>query len=160
MGTPTDPEVRRAIVCDPAFHDVDTLLDRVTPGVVPWQELNGIGALIQSTVRASPALERYVLDLWEATATPRKAEVQLDGVDIDRLVLAGASPRGMMALMRAARVVAWLAGRDHLRPEDIAGVAPAVLAHRIFFTPLYELRRTELADLLVAQILERVPTPR
>jgi MoxR-like ATPase len=66
----------------------------------------------------------------------------------------------MMALTRAARVVAWLAGRDHLLPDDVVAVASVTLAHRIFFTPVYELRRAELADALVAQILQRVPTPR
>jgi MoxR-like ATPase len=160
MTTPVDPVVRRALMCDPAFHDADALLERVAPEVVPWQELNEIGALIQRSVIASAALERYVLDLWEATAAPRRADVRLDGVDMDRLVLAGASPRGMMSLMRAARVVAWLGGREHMVPDDVVAVAPAALAHRIFFTPVYELRRAELADALVAQILERVPTPR
>jgi MoxR-like ATPase len=160
MTTPTDMEVRRALIVDPAFHDADALLERVTPGVVPWQELNDIGALIQRSVRASPALERYLLDLWQATATPARADVNLAGVDMDNLVLAGASPRGMMALMRAARVVAWLAGRDHLLPDDVVAVAPVTLGHRIFFTPIYELKRAELADALVAQILQRVPTPR
>jgi MoxR-like ATPase len=30
----------------------------------------------------------------------------------------------------------------------------------VFFTPVYELRRAEIADALVAKILEKVPTPR
>ena len=46
--------------------------------------------------------------------------------------------------MRAARVVAWLAERTHLVPEDIHAVLPAALGHRVFFTPIYELRRAEL----------------
>jgi len=79
---------------------------------------------------------------------------------MEKLVLAGASPRGMMSLMRAARVVAWLDGRTHLVPGDIYAVVPATLGHRVFFTPVYELRRAEIADALVAKILEKVPTPR
>jgi MoxR-like ATPase len=77
-----------------------------------------------------------------------------------KLVLAGASPRGMMALMRAARVVAWFAGRNHVLPDDIRSVLAPALRHRVFFTPVYELRRSQIADALVAQILEKVPTPR
>lgn len=160
MPTPQDDAVRRALVFDPAFHDVDRLIERVAPGVIPWRELNHIGALIQQRVAATPALEHYVLDLWQATREPQRIGVRIDGVDMDRLVLAGASPRGMMSLIRAARVVAWLDGRDHLLPDDVRGVAPAVLGHRVFFTPVYELRRAEIADDLIAQILERVPTPR
>jgi MoxR-like ATPase len=160
MPTPKDDAIRRALVFDPAFHDVDRLLERVAPGVIPWRDLNKIGALIQQRVAATAALEHYVLDLWQATREPQRIGVRIDGVDMDRLVLAGASPRGMMSLIRAARVVAWLDGRDHLLPDDVRGVAPAVLGHRVFFTPVYELRRAEIADDLVAQILERVPTPR
>lgn len=160
MPTPSDLAVRRALVFDPDFHDVDELLQKVAPGVLPWQELNHIGAAIQRSVGASEALERYVIDLWDATQSPTKFGIHLDGIDMNKLILAGASPRGMMSLTRAARVVAWLAGRRHLLPDDIQAVAPAVIGHRIFFTPVYELRRAQIADDLVAQILEKVPTPR
>ncbi|MEP7245185.1 MAG: MoxR family ATPase, partial [Gammaproteobacteria bacterium] len=147
-------------VFEPEFHDVDELLERVSRGILPWTQLNDIGATIQRSVRASEALERYVLDLWEATQNPEKFGVRIEGVDMRKLILAGASPRGMMALTRAARVVAWLAGRTHLIPADIHSVAPSVLGHRVFFTPVYELRRSEIAEQLVTQILEKVPTPR
>ena len=160
MPTPADFDVRRALVFDAAFHDVDGLLERVAPGVVPWQQLNRIGAAIQASVTASQALERYVMDLWDASQSPRKFGVQLESVDMDRLILAGASPRGMMSLIRAARVVAWLAGRTHLIPDDIRALVPSALGHRIFFTPVYELRRAQIADALITQILEKVPTPR
>jgi MoxR-like ATPase len=122
--------------------------------------LNAIGAAIQRGVRSSETLERYVLDLWNATQAPATAGVRLDGVNMDNLILAGASPRGMMALVRAARVVAWLSGRMHLIPDDIRSIAPAVLGHRVFFTPVYELRRAEIVDELIRQILDNVPTPR
>jgi MoxR-like ATPase len=160
MPTPTEFATRRAVVFDPAFHDVDELLQRVAAEVLPWRELNHIGAAIQRSVTASETLERYVLDLWDATQAPSKVGVRLEGVDMDNLILAGASPRGIMSLTRAARVVAWLAGRTHLIPDDVRGIVPFVLGHRIFFTPVYELRRAQIADALIAQILDRVPTPR
>ena len=160
MPTPADPEIRRQLVFDPAFHDVDQLLERVAPDILDWPTLNQVGAAIQRSVRTSEALERYVLDLWDATHTPQRVGVRLEGVDMDKLVLAGASPRGMMALTRAARVVAWLSGRDYLMPDDIRTMALPALGHRIFFTPVYELRRAQIADELISQILEKVPTPR
>jgi MoxR-like ATPase len=160
MPTPTDEAVRRSLIFNPDFHDVDELLERVTPGVLPWQELNKIGAAIQRTVQVSESLERYALDLWQATQTPDQFGVRIEGTDMSKLVLAGVSPRGMMAMIRAARVVAWLAGRTHLVPTDIHAVAREALGHRIFFTPIYELRRAQIADELIAQILERVSTPR
>jgi MoxR-like ATPase len=159
MPTPSDPEVRRALVFDPVFHDVDALLERVTPGVIRWAELNDIGASIQRNVSASATIERYVLDIWRATENPQEFDIALDGVDMARLILVGASPRGMSALLRAARVVAWLAGRSHLTPEDIHAVLLPALGHRVFFTPIYELRRQELAEALMAQIMARVSVP-
>lgn len=159
MPTPSDPEVRRALVFDPVFHDVDALLERVTPGVIRWAELNDIGASIQRNVSASVTIERYVLDIWRATENPHEFDIALDGVDMERLILVGASPRGMSALLRAARVVAWLAGRSHLVPEDIHTVLLPALGHRVFFTPIYELRRQELAEALMAQIMARVAVP-
>ncbi|RFU49358.1 MoxR family ATPase [Paraburkholderia sp. DHOC27] len=159
MPTPSEHEVRRALVFDQAFHDVDRLLARLSPGLVPWEQLNQVGAAIQESVQASETIERYVLEIWQATEDPQHFGIVLDGVDMDRLVLAGASPRGMSALLRAARVVAWLAGRTHLVPEDIHAVLMPALGHRVFFTPIYELRRQELAEALTAQIMNRLAVP-
>lgn len=159
MATPTEPAIRAALAFDAGFHDTDQLLERVTAGLLPWERLNEIGAAIQSSVRASEALQHYVLELWEATRRPADYGVRIDGVDMSRLILAGASPRGISALVRAARVVAWMAGRDYLVPDDIQAVFPSTMVHRVFFTPVYELRRAELADALIAQLMEQVAAP-
>ena len=160
MTAPEDAAIRQALVFDPRFHDGDALLAGVERGVLPWRELNDIAATVQRHVQASDALRRYVMDLWDATQAPHRFDVAIEGVDVSRLMAAGASPRGMMTLMRAARVVAWLAGRSHVVPDDVASVFPATMGHRLFFAPLYEPRRGRIADALVAQILQRVPTPR
>jgi MoxR-like ATPase len=160
MAAPADEAARRSIVFDPAFHDTEALLARVEPGIVPWRELNDIAVLVQESVMVSEALQRYVMDLWEATHAPQRFDVRIEGVDMDRLMLSGASPRGMMALVRAARVAAWFAGREHVIPDDIATVFPAVMGHRVFFSPLYEMRHAQIADALTAQLLQHVPTPR
>jgi MoxR-like ATPase len=160
MTTPNDDAIRQALVFDPRFHDGDALLAGVERGVLPWRELNDIAATVQGHVQASESLRRYVMDLWDATQAPHRFDVAIEGVDVSRLMAAGASPRGMMTLMRAARVVAWLAGRTHVVPDDVASMFPATMGHRLFFAPLYEPRRARIADALVAQILQRVPTPR
>lgn len=159
MATPSDPAIRRSLAFDPGFHDVDALIATVPEAMLPWDALNTIGAAIQSQVRASEALEKYVLELWQATRDPAALGITLSGVDMQRLILAGASPRGVSALVRAARVVAWFAGRDYLTPDDIRAVFPAAMVHRVFFTPVYELRRAELADALIERILGRVASP-
>src|SRR5215470_8346316 len=53
MPTPTDLEIRRRLVFDPAFHDVDQLLERVAPDILDWQALNQVGAAIQRSVRTT-----------------------------------------------------------------------------------------------------------
>ncbi|MGH1357472.1 MAG: AAA family ATPase [Burkholderiaceae bacterium] len=159
MATPTDPAIRRALAFDQQFHNADALIESVSPAIIDWRDLNRIGATIQAHVHASESIQEYVLKLWQASETPHRFGVDLKGVDMPSLVLAGASPRGVGALVRAARVVAWLANRDHLLPDDIRAVLPAVLGHRVFFTPVYEARRAELASALVASITDQVASP-
>ena len=161
MPTPTDTAIRRQLVFDPAFHDVDRVAGA---GCARHPGLAGV----EPGGRGHPTQRSERARRWSATCstcgmrrTPhRRLACELEGVDMEKLILAGASPRGMMALTRAARVVAWLAGRDYLTPDDIRTMAQPALGHRIFFTPVYELRRAQIADELITQILEKVPTPR
>jgi len=158
MMIPTETATRRALAFDPAFHDADALIERVGANVVPFQDLNGIAALIQREVRASDALQDYVLTLWRATQVPAEFGIRIDGGGADP-VLAGASPRGVSQLLRAARVGAWLDQRDYLVPEDIQGVFHEAVAHRVFFNPVVELRRAEVAREFTGQVLQKVAAP-
>jgi MoxR-like ATPase len=74
-------------------------------------------------------------------------------------VQGGASPRGLSYLVRAARVHAWLAGRDMVVPEDIRAVFPETMSHRIFIAPLYESRSAELVGELTRLVFQHVPAP-
>jgi len=159
IGLPADRELQRQLLADPRFFDVDSLIDDLEPGILPFRDLNRVAARIQAHVQAAPTIEYYALDLCAATRRPAEVGVELDGVDMDRLVLAGVSPRGMGMLMRAAKVAAWLQGRDNLLPEDIHTVLYETLAHRIFFSPVYELQRANLVGALMRGIVERVASP-
>ena len=159
MSTPVDPTVRSSLMFDPLYHNVDALLETCKPGICRGNKLNEIGAAIQQQVKASSTIEKYALEIWQATERPLDYGINIEGVDMQRLILAGVSPRGMSALLRAARVVAWLAGRDHLMPEDLHAVLPSALGHRIFLTPVYELRRAEIAPELVHRIMQAIASP-
>lgn len=159
MATPQDPQIRRALLIDTIYHNADTLIDNIETGLCAGSELNNIAAEIQQFVQTSDAIEKYLLDIWQATQSPKQFGITIDGVDVDRLVLAGASPRGMSALTKAARVVAWLAGRNHMTPDDVHAVLPSALGHRVFFNPIYELRRSEIAPAFVHQIMDTVASP-
>jgi MoxR-like ATPase len=131
----------------------------VRPGVLPYREIADIARAIQNEIQASEALQHYALNLWQATRKPHDYGVKLDGVDMRQLILAGASPRGMSMMMRAARVSAWLDERTHLIPEDLQRVFVETTAHRVFFTPVYELRRSLLVGDLMDGILRQVSAP-
>ena len=51
-----------------------------------------------------------------------KPRAKAKEINMKKLILAGASPRGMSYLLRAARVAAWLNGRDMVVPEDLREV--------------------------------------
>jgi MoxR-like ATPase len=159
IETPADESVRTALVFDPSYHDVDALLQSVPAAILPYAELNTIAAVIQREVRASEALQRYALALWQATRAPEQLGIHLEGVDMRRLILAGASPRAMSMLLRAARVMAWLRGRDYLAPEDLQAVFLESIGHRVFFTPVYEMRRAEIARPFLREVLARIAAP-
>jgi MoxR-like ATPase len=71
----------------------------------------------------------------------------------------GASPRGAVHLLAAAKASARLAGRDFVTPDDVVAVAPAVLRHRIQLRPEAELERYTPDD-AVATAISTVPVPR
>lgn len=159
IDAPQDDALRRGLVFDPRFHDTDALVSTLQTALVAHRELGAIGAAIQQGVQASDALQAYVMNLWRATAEPAAYGVQLSGIEMSQLVLAGASPRGMGQLMRAARVSAWLQGRAHVLPEDVQGLFAEAIAHRLCLQPVYELRRQDIAPALVAGILAQVAAP-
>ncbi len=156
---PDDPDLRTALMFDPRFHHVDELIAQLEAGVVPYREIDTVARLIQEQVRASTALQRYALSLWQATWNPAEFGVRLDDVDMGELIAAGASARGMSMLLRAARVRAWLEGRDYLVPEDLQSLFHEVVGHRIFLRPVYELQREQLIPRLTRAILDRVAAP-
>jgi MoxR-like ATPase len=71
----------------------------------------------------------------------------------------GASPRAAVHLLNAAKASACLSGRAFVTPDDVAEIAPVVLAHRLVLTPDAELERFTAHD-AVRAVLAEVPVPR
>ena len=156
---PTDDAIMQSLVFDTKFHNVDALVDTVKQDVLEFNTLNSFSSVIQNSIEASDTLQKYALNLWKATKAPTHYGVKVSSVDMNRLVLAGASPRGMSMMLRAARVNAWLNERNAVLPEDIHAVLHETLAHRLVFSPVYEMRRTEIARELLAGITNAVAAP-
>jgi MoxR-like ATPase len=71
----------------------------------------------------------------------------------------GAGPRGAIALVRAARAAALLAGRDFVTPDDIKTVALPALRHRLLLAPELELEG-HTTDQVLSSLLTSVEAPR
>ncbi|MEM6966244.1 MAG: MoxR family ATPase, partial [Bacteroidota bacterium] len=71
----------------------------------------------------------------------------------------GASPRASLAIMKASKAVAAMAGRDFVTPDDIQYVAYPVLNHRIILTPEREMEGYGAQD-VVKDIIKKIEVPR
>ncbi|NLE71426.1 MAG: AAA domain-containing protein [Actinomycetales bacterium] len=85
--------------------------------VADVETITGMIALARR-LYAAPGIKQYVVDLAEATRT-------------DPMLRLGASPRAAIQLLRAAKALAAMNGRDHVLPDDIQDLAVPVLAHRL-----------------------------
>jgi MoxR-like ATPase len=156
---PKDDGIMQGLVFDTKYHMVDTLIESVRPDILQFDQVQAASRTIQNSISASATLEKYALNLWKATRSPVEYGIKVTNVDMTRLVLAGASPRGISMMLAAARVNAWLNERTSITPEDIHAVFHATVAHRIVFSPVYEMRRTEIAHEMLSNIVNAVAAP-
>ena len=86
----------------------------------PVTTIDRVRAMIDQVrhLYAAPGIKQYVVDLAEGTRS-------------DPMLRLGASPRGAIQLLRAAKALAAMDGRDHVLPDDIQELAVPVLAHRL-----------------------------
>lgn len=156
---PKAREDRMALAFETRFHDTDALIGTLEAGILPYRGLARLARDIQHSIHASPTLQRYVHDLCEAMRDPTGAGLEIEGIDTARLVRGGVSPRGMQALVRAARAAAWAEGRDAVLPQDVRAVFTPVMAHRTFLAPAYEPRRDILVPDLIRAAVDKIPVP-
>lgn len=91
-------------------------------------------------VEVSDIVLTYIQDMVELT---RKEE---------SFVL-GASPRALLALLRASQARAYLQDRDYVKPDDVRQIAQDVLAHRVVLTPEERIRQESVSAILDRIIL-------
>lgn len=159
ISRPTDETTRRQLIFDPTFHDVDQLLSSISEPLMNYQDLNALDRAIQQAIFVSPEIENYVVRLWDASWDPKGAGIELEDIYVEDLVVAGASVRGMSAMVRAAKVCAWLDGRDHVLPDDIHTVLLPAMTHRVFLSPVYEGRREHIMPQFVQALRDHIATP-
>ncbi len=104
--------------------------------------------IIQQQVRnihVDPSIREYIVAI--ANATRNHPNIYL-----------GASPRGSLALFRAAQALSAMRGRGYVIPDDVKLLARPTLAHRIIVTPAARVRSITSTAIL-DEILQSVPVP-
>lgn len=139
IGYPDEAEERAVLR---RFRE-DNPLDTLAPVVSAEQVLE-----IQRAVRkvfVHPAVEEYIVRLTRATRQHRAIRL-------------GASPRGSLALYRAAQARAAVQGRAFVLPDDVKHLLQPILAHRIIITSEARVRGRAVQDVL-NEIAAEVPVP-
>jgi MoxR-like ATPase len=120
-------------------------VDQLAP-VMTGADLLQMIDFVKRSVEVAPAIENYIVAL--CAHTRGLPEVRL-----------GVSPRGGIALLRAARVAAAAAGRPYVTPDDVKALAMPTLAHRIILRSEAEVQGRTAAD-VVSRAMQVVQVPR
>ena len=150
----------KVVIDYPTRAEELTILDRMGP-VDPHLEVRPVLSAEQLTalrhavdaIYVDDKVKGYLVDLVRATRKPDEYGLEMTG-----LIQYGGSPRGVIALVRAARALAFLDGRGYVTPQDVKTAAPDVLRHRLLVS--YEAEAEELkAEDLLNRILDKLPVP-
>ncbi|WP_020661526.1 AAA family ATPase [Amycolatopsis benzoatilytica] len=139
VGYPDHESEMRVVMADCAGVTPDELR--------PVLDVSAVQALIAEVRKShlAPEIVSYAVRLAAASRT-------------HPAVRYGASPRGSIALIRAAQALAATYGRDFVTPDDVKDVAHPVLGHRLVLTADAELNQRRAAD-VVDELLAETPAP-
>jgi len=137
LGYPGPLEEVRILDAQRVVHPVDTLEQ-----VMSEEDLLEAQTIARD-VHLAEGVKTYVVSVVSATRS--HPDVYL-----------GASPRGSLALARAAQAYAAIRGRDYVIPDDVKALAVPALAHRLILQPQARLKDLA-ATTVVAEVLASVP---
>ncbi len=122
-------------------------IGRSPDSLEPLTDTAAIAQAITLARRVYIADPLYTYAVRLATATRNHTQVRV-----------GVSPRGVIALTKAATAYALIDGRNYVIPEDVQALVEPVFAHRLLLSPDAQLRGTTPADVLRSAV-ESVPVP-
>lgn len=108
------------------------------------------------TVTTPDELEKLIADVVDIHVADRIYDYIAELVDVTRsnaYVTLGVSPRGALAVTRAAKANAYLEGRNYVIPDDVCAVFPDVCVHRLILNA-----KARLQEYTAAQILQNILT--
>jgi len=139
LGYPSPAEELQVLTAQQTEHPIRHIFQVVTA-----DEL----LIAQTAVRevyAADEIKRYIVDI-------------VNGTRAHPDVYLGSSPRGSLALFRAAQARAAMAGRDYVLPDDVKALAEVTLAHRIIIDDDARLKKVA-ARSVIAAVLAATPVP-
>ena len=155
-----DRFLMKVVVDYPNFSEEMTIVARSLvdpPTITQMLSLEQLQALQAHThtVYVDRLVAEYAVALCDATRHP--ATYQLP--DLAGYIAYGASPRGSINLVAAARALAVLRGRSYCLPQDVQELARDVLRHRLVLT-YQALAEQVTPDSLLTAVLTAIPPPR
>ncbi len=105
-------------------------------------------------VHIDPEVEEYMIDIVFATREPERYGLK----ELKNYIDFGASPRASIDLFKATKALAYMKGKDHVTPLEVAAIAKETLRHRIIMS--YEAEAEGIkSDTIIEKVLEVVPIP-
>ncbi len=135
-----DAETELEIMFDQA---TDHPLNRIRPVLTRDEVLQCQAAV--GEVRLDRSVGRYLVEIVQRTREDSRLRL-------------GSSPRGTLALFRAAQASAFLEGRDYVLPDDVQKLAPQVLQHRVVSAKASQAAHAFQREIII-DILRHVPVP-
>jgi MoxR-like ATPase len=155
-----DRFLMKVVVDYPNFSEEMTIVARSLidpPAITKILSLEQLQALQAHTtnVYVDRLVAEYAVALCDATRHPATYNLP----DLQGYIAYGASPRGSINLVAAARALAVLRGRSYCLPQDVQELARDVLRHRLVLT-YQALAEQVTADTLLTAVLQAIPPPR
>ncbi len=117
------------------------------------EELEKLQEEVRS-IHMDPQIEEYIIDLIFATREPERYGLK----ELRPYIAFGASPRASIDMFKASKAIAYIKGKDHVTPLEVASIAKEILRHRIILS--YEAEAEGISsDTLIDKVLESVPVP-
>ena len=155
-----DRFLMKVIVGYPNFSEEMTIVARSLtdpPAITTILSLDQLQALQAHTmtVYVDRLVAEYAVALCDATRQPATYNL----AELGGYIAYGASPRGSINLVAAARALAVLRGRSYCLPQDVQELARDVLRHRLVLT--YQALAEQITpDSLLTAVLNAIPPPR
>ncbi|MBU0484298.1 MAG: MoxR family ATPase [Proteobacteria bacterium] len=139
VGYPSQKEEEQVLLMQMNQHPIGS----ISP-VISAEDIIKLREQARS-VHISKDIMRYLVSIVRATRENQHLQL-------------GSSPRGSIALMRAAQALALISGKPHVEPDHVKKLVKSVLAHRLILTTQAQMEGLSIGQIL-EQVMDRVTVP-